>query len=230
MFQADLEYEKANSQRLTQEIRRYQTSAMDTTVIQPKTQPKKHAEVSTPACHTSETSVASPVWSSGSGAIKEIRLHNAEMRVKTLEKENSKLKEHEEFYINKAREWKSRALKYEKTMEHHGVAVPGKENRREIVTSANAGNTGTENPDPVIPACDPETVKAYEAAGLSPRTIANPLQDLQNLRTEAGVGPPTPTEDIKLVLSRRSEPRRTEADFRLPEDQARKKVDDCKTQ
>merc|ERR1712130_159075 len=230
VLQADLEYEKANSQRLTQEIRRYQTSAMDTTVIQPKTQPKKNAEVSTPACHTSETSVGSPVWSSGSGAIKEIRLHNAEMRVKTLEKENSKLKEHEEFYINKAREWKSRALKYEKTMEHHGVAVPGKENRREIVTSANAGNTGTEDPDPVIPACDPETVKAYEAAGLSPRTIANPLQDLQNLRTEAGVGPPTPTEDIKLVLSRRSEPRRTEADFRLPEDQARKKVDDCKTQ
>ena len=161
MFQADLEYEKANSQRLTQEIRRYQTSAMDTTVIQPKTQPKKNAEVSTPACHTSETSVGSPVWSSGSGAIKEIRLHNAEMRVKTLEKENSKLKEHEEFYINKAREWKSRALKYEKTMEHHGVAVPGKENRREIVTSANADNTGIENPDPVIPASDPEILLHY---------------------------------------------------------------------
>merc|ERR1712130_375330 len=84
VLQADLEYEKANSQRLTQEIRRYQTSAMDTTVIQPKPQPKKHAEVSTPACHTTETSVGSPVW---------------------------------------------------KTMEHHSVAVPGKEIRREIVTS-----------------------------------------------------------------------------------------------
>ena len=107
---------------------------MDTTVIQPKTKPKKHAEVSTPACHTSETSVASPVWSSGSGAIKEIRLHNAEMRVKTLEKENSKLKEYEEFYNNNTREWKSRTLMYEETMEHHGVAVSGKENRRERIT------------------------------------------------------------------------------------------------
>jgi len=30
--------------------------------------------------------------------------------------------------------------------------------------------------------------------------------------------------------SRRSEPRRTEADFRLPEDQAKRKVDECKQQ
>merc|ERR1712025_213387 len=233
VLQADLEYEKANSQRLTQEIRRYQTSAMDTTVIQPKTQPKKHAEVSTPACHTSETSVGSPVWSSGSGAIKEIRLHNAEMRVKTLEKVNVKLKEHEEFYINKAREWKSRALKYERTMEQHGVVVPGKENRREtVVGAANSepDQSSQSNASQSVPVPDAETAKVYQDAGLSPRTRANPLQDLQNLRAESGPAPPTPTEDIKLVLSRRSEPRRTEADFRLPEDQAKRKVDECKTQ
>ena len=73
---------------------------------------------------------------SGSGALKEMRLHNAEMRAKTLEKENVKLEEHEEFYINKAREWNSRALKYERTMEQHGVVVSGKENRRDTVVKA----------------------------------------------------------------------------------------------
>ena len=219
--QADLEYEKSNSTRLTQEIRRYQASAMDTTVIQPKSQAVKPAEVSSAACNTSVTTAGSPVWSSGSGAIKEIRLHSAEMKVKTLEKENTKLKEHEEFYINKAREWKSRALKYERTMEQHGVTVPGKENRRE----ADPGSA----PAPAPPVVDPATAKVYQAAGLSPRASTNPLQDLQNLRQEAGPAPPTPTEDIKLVLSRRSQPRRTEEDFRLPEDKARKR-DDCKTQ
>ena len=197
-------------------------------MIQPKAQPAKLPEVSSAACNTSVTTAGSPVWSSGSGAIKEIRLHNAEMRVKTLEKENVKLKEHEEFYINKAREWKSRALKYERTMEQHGVIVPGKENKKDSV--AEASNSASENHAQALPVPDAETAKVYQAAGLSPRTKANPLQDLQNLRTEAGPAPPTPTEDIKLVLSRRSEPRRTEADFRLPEDQARRKVDDCKTQ
>jgi len=205
ILQADLDYEKSNSTRLTQEMRRYQASAMDTTVIQPKAQPAKiprflqlHATLL-----SSVTTAGSPVWFSGSGAIKEIRLHTAEMRVTTLEKENVKLKEHEEFYINKAREWKSRALKYERTMEQHGV-VPGKS-----------------VPIKSVPIPDAETAKVYQAAGLSPRTKANPLQDLQNLRAESGPAPPTPTEDIKLVLSRRSEPRRTEADFRLPEDQAK---------
>merc|ERR1711962_1242731 len=38
ILQADLDYEKSNSTRLTQEIRRYQASAMDTTVIQPEAQ------------------------------------------------------------------------------------------------------------------------------------------------------------------------------------------------
>jgi len=90
-----------------------------------KSPASQNPEVSSAACNTSVTTAGPPVWSSGSGAIKEIRLHTAEMRVKTLEKENVKLKEHEEFYINKAREWKSRALKYERTMEQHGV-VPGK--------------------------------------------------------------------------------------------------------
>ena len=226
--QADLEYEKSNSTRLTQEIRRFQASAMNTTVIQPKTQAVKPAEVSSAACNTSVTTAASPVWSSGSGAIKEIRLHSAEMRVKTLEKENSKLKEHEEFYINKAREWKGRALKYERTLEQHGVTVPGKENRQE--SDPGSSSEPAPAPAPPLPVVDPATAKVYQAAGLSPRASINPLQDLQNLRQETGPAPPTPTEDIKLVLSRRSQPRRTEEDLRLPEDKTRKKADDCKTQ
>jgi len=230
-LQADLDYEKSNGTRLTQEMRRYQASAMDTTMIQPKAQPAKNPEASSFSCmqhFCSVTNAGSPVWSSGSGATKEIRLHTAEMRVKTQGKENVKLKEHEEFYINKAREWKSRALKYERTMEQHGVVVPGKENKKDTADeeSKSAPDTAAQS----VPIPDAETAKVYQAAGLSPRTKANPLQDLQNLRAESGPAPPTPTEDIKLVLSRRSEPRRTEADFRLPEDQAKRKVDECKQQ
>ena len=58
--------------------------------------------------------------------IKEIRLHDAEMKVKSLEKDNCRLKEHEEFYINKAREWKNRALKYERSLQEHGIPVPSR--------------------------------------------------------------------------------------------------------
>merc|ERR1711942_323831 len=164
ILQADLDYEKTNSTRLTQEIRRYQASAMDTTVIQPKTQSSKPAEVSSASCNTSVTTAGSPVWSSGSGAIKEIRLHNAEMRVKTLEKENVKLKEHEEFYINKAREWKSRALKYERTMEQHGVVVPGKENKKDAVVESSSSASENNAPAQAVPIPDPETAKVYQAA------------------------------------------------------------------
>ena len=51
------------------------------------------------------------------------------MKVKSLEKDNSRLKEHEEFYINKAREWKNRALKYERTLEKNGIPVPKRVDR-----------------------------------------------------------------------------------------------------
>eukprot|EP00092_Neocalanus_flemingeri_P036179 GFUD01039391.1.p1 GENE.GFUD01039391.1~~GFUD01039391.1.p1 ORF type:complete len:209 (-),score=56.94 GFUD01039391.1:47-673(-) len=208
---------------------------MDTTVINPRVQ-STPAEVSSAATNTAVTTAASPVWSSGSGAIKEIRLHSAEMKVKSLEKENGKLKEHEEFYINKAREWKSRALKYEKTLEQNGVPVPNKENRRETNHGAAANTTDSATTKPnekvanALPEVDPATAKVYQAAGLSPRTSTNPLKDLQNLRAETGQGPPTPTEDIKLVLSRRSVAGRTEEDFRLPEAPSKSKPDDCKTQ
>ena len=209
---------------------------MDTTVINSKA--KSKASEMTTSTSTSTVAAGSPVWSSGSGAIKEIRLHNAEMKVKSLEKENEKLKEHEEFYINKAREWKGRALKYEKVLEQNSIEIPSKDRRRATVSNtvvdANSSEKSSENiaNTPDVPPVDSATAKVYQAAGFSPRTSANPLKDLQNLRAEEAVSgspPVTPTEDIKLVLSRRSEARKTEDDFRLPE-APRQKRDECKQQ
>ena len=120
---------------------------MDTTVINSKA--KSKASEMTTSTSTSTVAAGSPVWSSGSGAIKEIRLHNAEMKVKSLEKENEKLKEHEEFYINKAREWKGRALKYEKVLEQNSIEVPSKERRRatvcNTVVDVNSSEKSSEN-------------------------------------------------------------------------------------
>ena len=133
-----MDYEKSHNVRLTQEIRRIQSqAAMDTTSyglgsskssLQSK-EPTQASSSSTSASTntsvmTTSASADSPVWSSGSGALKEIRLYDAELKVKSLEKENSRLKEHEEFYINKAREWKNRALKYERTLQEKGIPVP----------------------------------------------------------------------------------------------------------
>ena len=69
----------------------------------------------------------SPVWSSGSGALKEMQLHELQVKTKSLEKDNSRLREHEDFYINKAREWKSRALKYERILKENGLDVPSRD-------------------------------------------------------------------------------------------------------
>ena len=39
----------------------------------------------------------------------------------SLEKEKKELKQHEDFYINKAREWKTWALKYEKILKNNNI-------------------------------------------------------------------------------------------------------------
>ena len=134
-----MDYEKSHNVRLTQEIRRIQSqAAMDTTSFGLGSKSaSQQSRASSQASSTSSTAAStntsmmttsassdSPVWSSGSGALKEIRLYDAELKVKSLEKENSRLKEHEEFYINKAREWKNRALKYERTLQDKGIPVP----------------------------------------------------------------------------------------------------------
>ena len=58
--------------RLTQDLRRAQAAAMDTTIQAPRGRP---------AATNTSAAADSPVWSSGSGAIKEIRLHEAESQV-----------------------------------------------------------------------------------------------------------------------------------------------------
>jgi len=89
----------------------------------------------------------SPVWSSGSGALKEMRLYDAEVKVKSLEKDNARLREHEEFYINKAREWKNRALKYERSLQENGIPVPQPRDKRQIQekSEVNKENTVAQN-------------------------------------------------------------------------------------
>ena len=44
--------------------------------------------------------------------LKEMRLHDAEVKVKSLEKDNARLREHEEFYINKLFRLPSKAKVY----------------------------------------------------------------------------------------------------------------------
>ena len=196
---------------------------MDTTLVDKKTNPKvKVKENETCGSSTTAPAAGSPIWSSGSGAIKEIRLHEAEMKVKSLERENSKLREHEEFYINKAREWKNRALRYERTMEQSGLPFKRKEGG--VKKSEAPQETANE-----MIVEDAENSKKYQAAGFSPRKSVNPLQDLHNLQAERNACPVTPTEDLKLVLSTRSEVQRTEEDFKLPESN-RKNLNECNTQ
>jgi len=210
VLQSDLDYEKAVVARLTQDARRLQANAMETTVVAPR--------ASVAATNTSALP-DSPVWSSGSGAIKEIRLHEAEM--KTLEGEVKKVKEHEEHYMNKAKEWKNRCLKYERTLVSNKIPVPGKEN---VAASAQpvkevqiVENSTEESSTPV--------------AGLDQHRP--PLTNLQklsrhNAAVEGANTSVTPTEDFQLVLDRNLAPRQTEKDFKLPPSGAKK--DDCKTQ
>merc|ERR1712106_543805 len=196
VLQSDLEYEKSNSARLTQEIRRYQSSAsnLDSTM---QVQPSAKSAV-----QSSVREVGSPVWSSGSGALKEIQLHNAEVRLKTLEKENKTLKEHEEFYINKGREWKSRALKYEKVLEKNEIVVPGKEPKECDVNSE-----GKENSDSV--------------------TEESKENDASTQEMSAGANA-SATSNLDLMLNRRDS--KAMRDFRKPDARSATNKNDCQTQ
>ena len=66
-----------------------------------------------------------------------------ESKVKSLEKDNARLKEHEEFYINKAREWKNRALKHERLLKEKGITVPSRDNKAAAAANKeNHANSG----------------------------------------------------------------------------------------
>ena len=134
--QADLEYEKTNNALLTQQLRRQQSAALDTTCFGARGRvvaPPASSQPTAPAANISvqagppSADSQSPVWSSGSGALKEMQLHELQVKTKSLEKDNSRLREHEDFYINKAREWKSRALKYERILKENGLDVPSRD-------------------------------------------------------------------------------------------------------
>merc|ERR1712029_507497 len=153
------------------------------------------------------TSNESPVWSSGSGALKEMRLHDAEVKVKSLEKENVRLKEHEEFYINKAREWKSRALKYERTLQENGVPVPQPRDKRQHQEKSEVNKENT-NSDSQLQSNKSNSVN----------------------KKDSSVSQQDQTEEFDLVLKPRQEPKRTAEDFRLPEGSRKRGGDDCKTQ
>ena len=103
--------------------------------------------------------------------------------MRILEAENKKRKEHEEFYINKAREWKNRALKYERVLEKNSLPVPGKENQA-------AGL--------------PQAAPAPSPAPLQPRPNLSNLERLRQHNAAAADKETnvTATEDLQLVLDR----------------------------
>merc|ERR1712025_1265014 len=218
VLQSDLDYEKAVVARLTQDARRLQANAMETTVMAPR--------ASVAATNTSAQQ-ESPVWSSGSGAIKEIRLHEAEMRVKSLEVEVKKVKEHEEFYQNKAKEWKNRCLKYEKTLVSNKIPVPGKENNVPDQQSAAAAQV-KEAPIVAEKTSSKQSLTPVAAVSDQRRPPLTNLQKLSrhNAAAEGADTSVTPTEDMQLVLDRNLAPRPTAKDFKLPPS----KKEDCKTQ
>merc|ERR1719445_67774 len=200
VLQADLEYEKSVNTRLTQEIRRNQSSAMDTTCFRPQTrassaQAQSSAASTNTSVMTSSASSDSPVWSSGRGALKEIRLHDAEMKVKSLEKDNARLKEHEEFYINKAREWKNRALRYEKFLKEKGYEIPSRDTKKE----------GKEN--------------TSTTAGSS-----QVIQDSKEISGKTAQAQPPTSPTIQLNLHQPREARRTEEDFLLPKSSKKRRM------
>jgi len=218
VLQSDLDYEKAVVARLTQDARRLQANAMETTVVAPR--------ASVAATNTSALP-DSPVWSSGSGAIKEIRLHEAEMRVKALEGEVKKVKEHEEHYMYKAKEWKNRCLKYERTLVSNKIPVPGKEN---IADQPSASSAPALKELPIAESSSKESSLTPAVGSDQWRPPLTNLQKLSrhNAAVEGADTSVTPTEDFQLVLDRNLAPRQTEKDFKLPSSGAKK--DDCKTQ
>ena len=180
---------------MTQEIRRQQSASLDTTCFAVRGRsvaPSTQAPVSS---NTAEKEAESPVWSSGSGALKEMQLHDLQVKTKTLEKDNARLKEHEEFYINKAREWKNRALKYERFLKEKGYDVPSRDTGAK---KENKENTST-------------TEGSHQATQEEAKAVH--------------VHQPPPSPTINLNLHQQREPRRTEEDFRLPEASRRKQDD-----
>jgi len=113
----DLEYERQNVTRLTNKLRCLQNDKMETTVLAPKS---SHVEpTDTKATNTSTS--GSPVWTSGSGTIKEIHMYQLEHKTRHMEKEIEKLKYNENFYIDRGSRWKSTAMRYEGILKENRI-------------------------------------------------------------------------------------------------------------
>ena len=75
--------------------------------------------------------------------MKEMILHDTKMKVKELERKIEKLKQTENHFLEKAREWKMRALDYEKLLTSHGVKFV-----RRVAEPAGHGESMKENIGP----------------------------------------------------------------------------------
>merc|ERR1719186_2569606 len=219
VLKGDLEYEKKNSTRLTQELRRLQSEKMETTVLGNgrNTHVREVQEAKAP-----EPAVQSPVWSNGAGVIKEIILQELEVKNKRLEKEKKELKQHEEFYINKAREWKTWALKYEKVLKNNNITY---ESREKSATQKVA-----EAEKDKIVSSDAENVPPLQEVSNNV-SVGNNAGEGNVSRSKEGPRPPTPTQNMKLVLSRGSGPTAYRKEGSASSEGGNKeKPDDCKTQ
>merc|ERR1719508_699284 len=221
VLEGDLEYEKKNSTRLTQELRRLQSEKMDTTVLgngrNPHVREVQEAKAPEPA-------VQSPVWSNGAGVIKEIILQELEVKNKRLEKEKKELKQHEDFYINKAREWKTWALKYEKVLKNNNITYESREKP--------ATQKAAEAEKDKIASSDAENVPPPPLQEVSNNvSVGNNAGEGNVSRSKEGPRPPTPTQNMKLVLSRGSGPTAYRKEGSASSEGGNKeKPDDCKTQ
>ena len=114
-----------------------------------------------------------------------MQLHELQVKTKSLEKDNARLREHEQFYIAKAREWKNRALKYEKSLKEKGFAVPSRDKTGEAKE-----NTAEKTVKEAVTAESTETKVAQQPA--SPTIHLNLNQHWETRRTE---------EDFRLPQS-----------------------------
>ena len=133
-----------------------------------------------------------------------MQLHELQVKTKSLEKDNARLQEHELFYINKAREWKNRALKLERSLKEKGFDVP----------SRDKGGEGKEN----------TASNAKEGSSLATQAAIVATTETKGVQQQHQPASPT----INIDLNQPREARRTEEDFRLPE--STRKKDECKTQ
>ena len=128
------------------------------------------------------------IWSSGSGTLKEFELHDLRNKVARQEKEMKLLKEHHDFFIDKAREWKIRALKLEKIMNAHHVPVPERHAADNMVVSAADDSNslaGADRTAPSVPAAAATSTLAAEKENTAP----TPTEDLQLVLEPGAAGP-----------------------------------------